>query len=327
MGAPSSNALWNGFSKISGCLLCCRGTSSTLFMFSPKAHLPVYWKSGMLAEEVSQAVLLAPGNTPGKLSRLWKKIQLLFSATEKIELSWEAKHLNETSGMQTKICFRNILRCEGKYLSLKAGVLKAEVYLTKHFFLKKKIELKVILPPKECRFKLPSQTFVLLCGCWQSWKDKFKAKNIHLLYLYNFIFPPKLRYQLNHVYFLYFLGWVMSSGITWSSPESWCSFLIAPPGSLWHLLGGESLQNLGRWVGISAEVGSKIPAPGDRHQRHRVSKLRKLWWDCWDVQPGAGLWWSLYGSFVTQDVPWFNKMEFTAALRGSFLIIRSKTLK
>lgn len=70
--------------------------------------------------------------------------------------------------MQTKICFRNILRCEGKCLSLKAGVLKAGIYLKKtFFFLKKKkiIELKAILPPKECRFKLPSQIFVFLGGC------------------------------------------------------------------------------------------------------------------------------------------------------------------
>lgn len=42
--------------------------------------------------------------------------------------------LMKASGMQTKICFRNILRCEGKCLSLKAGVLKAGIYLKKTFF-------------------------------------------------------------------------------------------------------------------------------------------------------------------------------------------------
>lgn len=97
MCAWSSNALWNGFSKISGFLLCCRGTGSTLLMLSPKTHLPVYWESGQLAGQVSHPALPAPGNIPGKLRRLWKKkIQLLFCATEKIELSWEPKHLNES---------------------------------------------------------------------------------------------------------------------------------------------------------------------------------------------------------------------------------------
>lgn len=43
-----------------------RGKSTTSLMFSPKTHLPVHSKSGLLAGEVSHTVLLAPGNVPAK---------------------------------------------------------------------------------------------------------------------------------------------------------------------------------------------------------------------------------------------------------------------
>lgn len=73
---------------------------------------------------MSHAVLLAPGNVPGKKALEEHEI---FSVIENRADSENISVLMNASSMPIKIRFMSILRCEGKYLSLKARVLKAVV--------------------------------------------------------------------------------------------------------------------------------------------------------------------------------------------------------